>query len=207
MVVGITGGIASGKSAALERLRLHGAVVFSADEASRAILTPGGHVLKALGRAFGPTIVLDDGSLDRSALGARIFSDAAARLRLNRIMHPAILRLLRSQIDAAVADLPAGTLIVVEAPLLFETNLSGWFERIIVVGASEPTLIARLKARNGLTDVEARERLNSQWPIAKKAKRADIVIWNDGSPGELDMAIDRLWEELNASARSSAGNR
>lgn len=201
MVLGITGGIASGKSAVARRLRERGAVVFSADEASRAVLSPSGAILAALTREFGPEIVAHDGTLDRAALGARVFSDARTRERLNRIMHPAILRLLRAQIDAAREDLRAETLIVIEVPLLFETNLSGWFERIVVVAASEPTQIARLIARNGLDEAEARRRLASQWPIEEKAKRADFVIWNDGSLADLEREADRVWEELKRAAR------
>ena len=206
MVVGITGGIASGKSAVTRILREHGAVVFNADDASRAVLTAGGAIMAAIVKAFGPEILERDGTLDRAALGRIIFSNAENRERLNRIIHPAILRLLRAQVDAAREDLPAGTLIVVEAPLLFETNISGWFERIVVVAASKPTQIARLIERNGLDEAEARRRLKSQWPIAEKMDRADFVIWNEGSLGDLDMAVERLWEELVQLEPESARN-
>jgi len=206
MLVGITGGIASGKSAVTRLLRERGAVVFSADEASRAVLTARGPILKAIGEAFGPEVITGDGTLDRAALGSRIFADAEARDRLNRIVHPAILRLLRAQIDAVREDLPVKTPIVVEVPLLFETNLSGWFERIIVVGASESTQIARLSARNGLDEAKARERLKSQWPVAAKAELADFVIWNEGSLADLEMAVERLWEELNERASERPRN-
>ena len=207
MVVGITGGIASGKSAVTRMLRERGAVVFSADDASRAVLSVGGSLLKSLAEAFGPKILIEDGALDRAELGRKIFSDAAAREKLNHIIHPAILRLLKAQIDAAREDLPARTLIVVEAPLLFETKLSDWFERIVVVAASEPTQIARLTARNGLDEAEARGRLKSQWPIAEKAERADFVIWNEGSLSDLKTAVDRLWEELTRSAITNDRNQ
>ena len=130
MVVGVTGGIASGKSAVTRRLRDRGAVVFSADEASRAVMAPGRPVVTALAKEFGPGFVSPDGTLDRAALAARVFPSAEARERLNRIVHPAILRLLHAQIEAARADLPAGTLIIVEVPLLFETNIAGWFEQL-----------------------------------------------------------------------------
>ena len=207
MVVGITGGIASGKSAVTRMLRERGAVVFSADDASRAVLSVGGSLLKSLAEAFGKEILTEDGVLDRAVLGRKVFADAAALDKLNHIIHPAILRLLRAQIDAARRDLPAGTLIVVEVPLLFETKLSDWFERIVVVAASEPTQIARLTARNGLGKAEARGRLQSQWPIAEKAKRADFVIWNEGSLSDLETDIDRLWEDLTQSTDSSDRNQ
>jgi len=199
MVVGITGGPGTGKSEVTERLRRRGAIVFSADEASRAVVPQGGRLLEEITAAFGSGVLARDGSLDRTALGLRIFADSGARARLNEIMHPAILRLLGAQIEAAKADMPEGSIIAVEIPLLFEASLTSWFELVVVVGASEATQIARLAARNGLDEDEARRRLDSQWPIAKKVEWADFVIWNEGSLSELDRAVDRLWEQLTQS--------
>ncbi len=199
MVVGITGGVASGKSCVTRLLEARGAVAFSADDAARAVLTRDGPVFRQLVLTFGAEVLAEDGALDRAKLGELIFSNAEARGSLNRLTHPAILRLLRAQIDAARKDLPAGSVIAVEVPLLFETNLAGWFERIVVVAASEPTQIARLKARNGLGEPEARRRLASQLPIHEKILRADFVIRNDGSAVDLEAAVERLWEELKQS--------
>ena len=195
MVVGITGGLASGKSAVTDLLRRRGALVFSADEASRAVMAMGGPVLARVAAEFGG-VIDPNGALDRAALGRRIFADADARERLNSIVHPAVIRLLHSQIQAAREDFPGAT-VVVEVPLLFEANLSEWFERIVVVTASEPTQIARLAARNGLDEQEARGRIRAQWPITEKARRAHFVIQNEGSQGELDMAVERLWDKLH----------
>lgn len=196
MILGVTGGVASGKSTVMRMLEERGAVTFSADDAYRAVLTPGGPLLQELVSEFGREILAADGTLDRARLGSRIFSDSEDRARLNRLVHPAILRLLRAQIDAAEEDAPLGTIVAVEVPLLFETNLAGWFERIVVVTASESTQIARLKARNELTAMDARNRLDSQWPISKKAERADFVVCNDGSLEDLELAVGRLWAEL-----------
>jgi len=195
MVVGITGGVATGKSVVTQLLKAHGCLVFSADEAARAVTAANGPVLKALVTTFGPQILRPDGALNRSALGVHVFADPDARAQLNRIMHPAILRLLRAQIDAALEDIGARLPIVVEVPLLFETNLADWFERIVVVIASEPTQIARLKARNALSEAEVMDRLASQWPVAEKAARADYVISNEGSLAELESSVDDLWEK------------
>jgi dephospho-CoA kinase len=195
MIVGITGGLATGKSLVTQMLHARGAITFSADEAARAVLAPHGPVLDAIVQAFGAEMLLSNGGVDRARLAARIFADPQARERLNRITHPAILRLLQAQIEATRKDFPPETVVAVEVPLLYETNLSDWFERIVVVSASESTQIARLKARNGLTDAEARRRLASQWALHEKAARADVVLVNDGTSADLQMAVDRLWEQ------------
>ncbi|HLJ54242.1 MAG TPA: dephospho-CoA kinase [Chthonomonadaceae bacterium] len=195
-MIGVTGGIATGKSAVTRMLANRGAVTFSADEAARAVLTPRSKVLAAVAAEFGPEAIAADGSLDREAVGERIFADAASRERLNRITHPAILRLLRAQIEGAQYDLAPGTMVAVEVPLLYEANLSDWFELIVVVAASEPTQIARLMARGAPDEAQARRRLQAQLPIREKVRLADYVIWNDGSPDDLDTAVTRLWDEL-----------
>lgn len=206
MLLGITGGLATGKSTVTRLLREKGAVVFSADEAARAVLTPGGSVLDDLVAAFGPEILLPDGSLDRPRLSRRIFADPQAREQINRILHPPILRLLRAQMEGARDDLPPGSVIAVEVPLLFETHLEGWFELIVVVAASESKQIERLQARNGLNEAEARRRLAAQWPLAEKVARADYVMVNDGSPEELAAAVDTMWEKVH-SARVLPDNK
>lgn len=197
-VVGITGGLATGKSLVTALLRQHGATVFSADEAARAILTPGGPVLRAIAAAFGNEMLLPDGTLDRARLGARVFADAAAREQLNHITHPPILRLLRTQIRSAQDDLPPGSVIAVEVPLLYETGMEDWFDCILVVTTSEATQIARLRARNGMDEAEARRRLAAQWPLADKAVRANYVLVNEGSREALAEAVSTLWQKLQA---------
>src|SRR5690348_5304575 len=122
LVVGITGGLATGKSLVTRRLHELGAVMFSADEAARAVLAPHGPVLAQIAADFGADMLTADGRLDRTRLGQRVFADATARAHLNQIMHPPILRLLRAQIDACRVDLPPTTVVVVEVPLLFETH-------------------------------------------------------------------------------------
>lgn len=206
MLIGITGGLATGKSTVARMLQQKGAVVFSADEAARAVLTPGGPALSSLVAAFGPEILLPDGSLDRAYLGKRIFADPIARERVNRILHPPILRLLRAQIEGARDDLPSGSVIALEVPLLFETQMQDWFELIVVVTASESKQIERLLARNGLDETEARRRLAAQWPLADKVAQADYVVVNDGSPDTLAAAVDALWAKLH-SVRAAPDNQ
>lgn len=196
-VLGITGGLATGKSLVATLLRQKGATVFSADEAARAILTPDGSVLREIVRAFGEAMRQPDGSLDRARLGARVFADPLARQRLEQITHPPILRLLRAQIESAQDDLPITNVIAVEVPLLYETHLQAWFDCVLVVSASEATQLERLRTRNGLDEAEARRRLNAQWPLAEKVRLADEVIVNDGAPGALEVAVEALWKRLN----------
>lgn len=197
-VIGVTGGIATGKSLVTQLLQAKGATVFSADEAARAVLSPHSPLLEAIARAFGGDMLLPDGSLDRARLGQRIFQDAQARAQLNSLLHPPILRLLRAQIESARRDLSSGAVIAVEVPLLYETNLQRWFDRVVVVSAPEALQIARLCAREGIDSEEARQRLKSQWPLTAKVARADYVITNDGSLADLAMAVDRLWKALQS---------
>jgi dephospho-CoA kinase len=157
-------------------------------------LTPGGPTLRALAETFGPDILHSDGTLDRARLAQRAFANADTLAQLNRIMHPPILRLLRAQIEGARRDLPPDTVIAVEVPLLFETGIEDWFDRVLVVSASEPTQLARLRARNGLEEAEARRRIAAQWPLAEKERRADWVIHNDGTREELFRAVDTFWD-------------
>jgi dephospho-CoA kinase len=202
-VIGITGGLATGKSLVTRLLQERGATTFSADEAARAVLVPGGPVLREVAQAFGPQILTAAGQLDREKLAQRIFADGQAREQLDRRMHPPILRLLRAQIEAAQDDLPPGSVIAVEVPLLYETNMQDWFDLIVVVTASESTQIARLRARNGLSEAEARRRLAAQWPLKEKAARADIVLENEGALAETTTAVDALWNRIPHADRRS----
>jgi dephospho-CoA kinase len=197
-VIGITGGIATGKSLVTQLFKARGATTFSADDAARAVLTPGGPTLQVIARTFGKEMLRPDGALDRARLGQRIFTDPAAREQLNRIMHPPILRLLHAQIASAREDLPPTALIAVEMPLLFEAHLQDWFDAIVVVTASEATQVARLRARNGLDEAEARRRLEAQWPMADKVAHADFVIANEGTPEQAAEAVEALWNRLTS---------
>lgn len=196
MLLGITGGLATGKSLVTGMLRDLGATTFSADEAARAVLQPDGQTIREIRTAFGSSVVGFSGAIDRAKLGHLVFTDETARVKLDRIMHPPILRLLRSQIEAAQVDLPTGTVIAVEVPLLFETHLENWFERIVVVTTSEALQIERLCIRNGFDALEARRRLAAQWPMAAKIARADILLSNDGPVSAMRNAVKALWQSL-----------
>ena len=194
--LGVTGGLASGKSAACRLLKKYGATVFSADEAARAVLSVGNGLLEAIACEFGADVLLADGTLDRATLGKLIFTDPAARQRLDSLTHPPILRLLHAQMETARYESCAGMVIAVEVPLLFETNLSDWFDRIAVVDASETLQVERLRLRNNLNEAEARRRLAAQWPLSRKCELADYILSNDGPAQELETAVQNLLMRL-----------
>ncbi len=196
LLIGITGGIATGKSEVTRLLATQGAVTFSADEAARAVLVPGGVALRQITAQFGPEMRTPNGQLDRARLGRAVFADSTARIRLEAILHPLIRSLLLAQIEAVQPDFPPDTIIAVEIPLLYEGGLQTWFDAVVVVAASEEVQLRRLRERNGLDATEARRRLVAQWPLADKIARADKIIVNDGTMQELTVAVQKLWQEL-----------
>lgn len=197
-LIGITGGIGTGKSTVAEILRGLGAITFSADEAAREVLQPGSAGLTEVIASFGPQVIGPDGALDRARLAEIVFADSDARERLEDITHPRILKLLRDQIDDARQRNPPETLIAVEAPLLFEAGMEDWFHHIVVVTASEDNQIARLRERSNLTQDEARARIRAQMPLAEKASRAHHEIQNDGTLDDLRSQVKELWKEAIA---------
>ncbi len=194
--VGLTGGIASGKSAVLRLLQQRGAVVFSADEAARAVLSPKSSALRQIREAFGAHVFATDGTLLRSQLAALIFQDAQARQTLNQITHPPILRLLAAQIESAQCELSPQNIVIAEIPLLYEDRLQSWFDVVAVVSASQEIRLQRLAERNGLTREEGIKRLKAQIPLEEKAAYADIVIENNGDLLALSEEVKSLWQTL-----------
>jgi dephospho-CoA kinase len=194
-VIGITGGLATGKSTVAALFRERGAVVFSADEAAREVVQPGSAVLQAIAETFGPQYLLPSGELDRSAMGALVFSDPEALRRLESITHPAIQQRLREQVDKAKRSNPEAV-IAVEVPLLYEAGMEEWFDKVVVVKASEETQLARLMNRNALSEREARRRIASQMPLAEKVGRADIVVHNDGDAAVTASQVGRIMAAL-----------
>ena len=198
LVIGITGGMATGKSVVTRLLAERGAVTFSADQAARAVMSPRSPTLTHIAHSFGSDVLLPSGELNRVVLAKRVFSDVRRRRTLNSITHPPILRLLRAQIDACRTDYASDTIVVVEVPLLFETKIQTWFERIVVVTASVEIQAARIAARNLLDETEARRRIAAQMPLRQKMALADFVIENQGSLSDLTQAVDALWRDLRA---------
>ena len=196
MLLGITGGIATGKSAVTALLAELGAVVFSADEAARAATAPDSPLLLEIGKRFGANHILADGSLNRPALAHHIFAHPEDRRALEELTHPAILKILRKQIDSTMLCKPQTPLIAVEVPLLYEAGMQSWFDRVLVVAASESVEIERLCSRDAIEPAEARRRLSAQWPLVRKIEQADYVLYNDKDFETLKQKVNHLWQQL-----------
>jgi dephospho-CoA kinase len=199
-VIGLTGGLASGKSTVAAMLRDLGAVVVDADAIVRELQEPGTPVYRAIVEAFGPDVVRPDGALDRSALASRVFTDTEARQRLNAIMHPRVRELIRQEEADLQARLPAGAVIILDIPLLLDTAAREDFslDGVIVVAVDEATQVARARARDGLTEEEARQRLRAQRPLREKVAEADWVVDNSGSPQHTRREVEAVWRRLTA---------
>lgn len=178
-VIGLTGGIASGKSVVADVLRGQGVEVVDADALAREVVTPGSDGLREVVAAFGAGVIDAQGRLDREALGRVVFADAAARKRLEAITHPRIGQLSMERLASAAAG-PA-PYIVYEAPLLVETGAYRGLAALVVVSADAAAQIARIQTRDGLDEAAARARIAAQLPLANKVAVADWVIANDGS--------------------------
>jgi dephospho-CoA kinase len=198
MILGLTGGIAAGKSRVAAALGTLGAEVVSADELAREVVLPGSHVLRQLTEYFGSRILLPDGSLNRPALGALVFADPVLRQSLNRIIHPAIATLAEARLREAAGR---SRIVVYEAPLLFEVGAEKRVDAVLVVTASEEVRLQRLMARDALDEQEARARLASQMPQEEKAARSDYLIDNSGDWGATEAQVMEIWQELCTRAR------
>ncbi len=195
--VALTGGIATGKSFCLSRLAALGAAVIDADILAREAVAPGSPGLVEVARRFGPGVLRADGSLDRAALGQLVFANRTARADLEAIVHPHVYR----RINEWFADLPAGPRIAIaDIPLLFETGHQHDFERVIVCACEHAEQLRRLLARDQLTPAEAQARLDAQWPIEEKVRRADYVIRTDGSFAETEGQVRAVYEALSSEA-------
>jgi dephospho-CoA kinase len=186
MILGLTGSPGAGKSLAAEYMREKGAVILSGDEAGRQVLARYPEVMRKLARIFGPEIVRADGSLDRRKLGKTVFSNREAMRRFNEIMHPPLLKILKA--DIVKHSNKAGRLVVVDAALIFEWGIEGWFDYILVVKSRREKRIDRLR-RSGLTVKEARDRIGSQISQREKASRADFVMDNNESKAALKKKV------------------
>ena len=198
MILGVTGGIASGKSLVTSILRNLGAAVVSADELAREVVAPGSPTLARLLEHFGPGILLPSGELDRPALGALVFADPQERAALNAITHPAIAALsLARLVQLTAADWP---LVVYEAPLLYEVGAESRVDAVLVVTVPETQQLQRLMARDQLSEAAARERIATQLPQAEKTARADFVIANDDTVAALEAQLRALFARLASPA-------
>lgn len=188
-VCGLTGGVGMGKSTAAHFLRQHGAQVMDTDELARQLVEPGQPALMDIQTVFGQSIVAPDGRLRRDELAQIVFSDPAARKKLEAILHPRIRERWLAQVESWRRENHA--LAVVIIPLLFETQAESCFDKIICVACSAATQRERLLAR-GWTPVQIQQRLAAQWPVEQKIARADFVIWTEGSLDVPAQQVERI---------------
>ncbi len=198
LVVGLTGGIATGKSTVASLFATLGAAVIDADRIAHALQEPGTPCHRQIVDAFGPGMLDGAGRIDRGRLGRLVFQDAAARRRLEAIMHPAI----RHASEAAIrrAEAAGNTVCIVEGALILESGRRDRFERIIVVVAPEDVQVERLARTRGLSVEEARQRLASQWTSAAKAALADHVIDNGGDLAKTEAQVAHIYTTLKTVA-------
>jgi dephospho-CoA kinase len=194
-LLGLTGGIGSGKSTVAGMLAARGAAVIDADLLAREVVEPGTPALAEIAAEFGPSVLQPDGSLDRAALGAIVFADEARRLRLNAITHPRVGELMGRRVAAALAS-PA-PLVVVDVPLLFEGERQGTFEGVMLVWVPAATQLQRLIERDGWSEDEARQRMAAQMPIDDKRALATWVIDNSASIADTERQVEEWWRSAS----------
>mgnify|MGYP001598505712 CR=1 FL=1 len=199
ILVGLTGGIATGKSTVASMFKRCGATVIDADALARAVVHPGTPAWREIVRTFGKTVLNPDHTLNRPALGAKVFGHPAKRRQLERIIHPRVAReQIRLTKQAARNDPRA--VVIYDVPLLFEAGIDQRVDTTIVVTAGRETQIARLKKRNSLSRAEALRRIKSQMPLADKRRRAEYVLDGTLPLPQLKKQVQSLHQSLRASA-------
>jgi dephospho-CoA kinase len=196
-LIGLTGGIASGKSVVAARLAERGAVVVDADRIAREVVEPGTPALARIATEFGGGVIASDGSLDRAALGALIFSSPEKRAALNAITHPAVSDRSHELFEAAAAADPEAV-VVYDVPLLVDSGRVDEFDLVVVVNANTATRVDRMIQLRGMTRDEALHRINSQATDTERLSIADVVIDSNGTLDETLAQADALWERLSA---------
>jgi len=192
-IIGITGGIASGKSTVSLYLQELGFTIVDADLASRAVVEPGEEAYHQVVKAFGEDILLTDGNIDRVKLGSIIFNDQEKRLLLNGIVHPAVRNWMRLKTEAALSS--GEETVFMDIPLLFESKLTFMVDKTLLIYVDEQVQLQRLMNRNGLSEKEALARINSQMPLADKKALADAVIDNNGDINETKRQVKAILSE------------
>lgn len=199
LVLGVTGGIGTGKSTVLKMLADLGAEVLSADDIARETLVVGTPAYCDAVERFGRSILLPGGEIDRAALADIVFRNADARKALEAITHPRIISRIQGHIDRFRENPPSpDAVLAVEIPLLYECGLEATVDEVLLVAAEQDTQIGRLTSRSGLSPDEAARRIGAQMPMEQKVGRAGWVVRNDGSVQELERSVRIVWEEVRA---------
>ncbi|KAI0086347.1 CoaE-domain-containing protein [Irpex rosettiformis] len=195
LVVGLTGGIATGKSSVSAQLKSFGLPVVDADVIARQVVEPGTPTLAQIVKHFGEDILHPDGTLNRQKLGSIVFNDESQRKVLNSITHPAIAR--KMFLSVLTYWLKGYNICIVDNPLLIEGGMHKWMGKVVVVYCSPELQLQRLRARDSSSVEAASSRIKAQLPTAEKLKHADIVVDNSGSPQDLQIQVDSLVRRLN----------
>lgn len=205
IIIGITGGIACGKTTVSDLLAEKGAIPINADEIGHQLLKSDSPILNKLTETFGPDILDESSDVSRKKLGAIVFNDKVALEKLNSLMHPLIIERSRGQARKLVSEDPS-CVVLLDAPLLIEAGAYDSVDLIIVVTSSRDIQIKRIVERSHsqnrpLTESEAQARIDSQMPVSEKVKYADIVIENNGTLEVLQSQVDHLWNDLMSQTR------
>lgn len=202
--VGLTGGIASGKTTVAALLAEHGAFILDADRIGHELIAPGGAAHAAVVARFGRTIVEPDGAISRPRLGAIVFGDPEARRALDAIVHPRILPEVERRL-AVYLETGRALVAIVDAALLVEAAIHPHFDRLVVVKCARETQIRRLLTRNGMSQEEAERRIDAQAPLETKLAVADYVVDTDTTMRRTREQVDRLWRDLLADWETKFG--
>ncbi|MFM9332229.1 dephospho-CoA kinase [Paenibacillus mesotrionivorans] len=190
MNIGLTGGIACGKSTVSRLLASRGAIVIDADILAREVVEPGAPALAEVVRVFGPDMLNGDGTLNRKQLGKVVFENDAKRKQLEELLHPAIIQLLQERM-AEAERLQPDKLVVADVPLLYEAQMEDLFQEVLVVAVDREIQLERLMQRDGLNREEAEHRIDAQMPLEWKKEWADVVIDNSGTPEETERQVEQ----------------
>lgn len=196
-LIALTGGIASGKSTIAARLAQHGATVIDADAIVREVQHPGSPVLEGIAEVFGEHMIAADGSLDRAALGARVFGDDHALQRLNAIVHPAVRVESQRRFDAAFSADPAAV-VVYDVPLLVEARVEDPWDLVVVADAPADVRVQRMMRLRGMSEDDARRRIGAQVSDEERRAIADVIIDTSGTVEHTLAQVDALWRSLTA---------
>lgn len=200
VIIGITGGLGTGKSTVAAMFAQRGAAVIDADHIAHEVMAPGAPVWRGVVRAFGRAVLAADGTVDRRRLAQLVFADAGKRARLERLVHPAVLKEIRQQL-AAMRRAKQVRVVVVEVPLLFEVGADRLVNVTVVVTAPEAVQRRRLKAKFGWSEREVRSRIRAQWDLSAKVALADYVVHNGGRVQDTRRQVEYLWQTLAGKRR------
>lgn len=205
LVIGLTGGIGTGKSEVTRLLGSLGAVVINADQVGHEAYKPDSESWKEVVKAFGEAILRTNREIDRQKLGAIVFGDPDQLAKLNRIMHPRMARIVSEQLESLRVQ--GAKVVVVEAALLFEAGWDSLVDEVWATDSPVETVIERLQARNGMSAEEVLKRIDSQMDNSERLSRAHVIVDNGGNVADLESTVDRLWKtRVTATDSPQSGN-